>query len=133
MRIMGNRSASYHDFEIELLKDPKKREAFINEALEEGDPKILLAVLEDCAEALGGISWLSRETHLSRPSLYKILSKQGNPKYDSLAKVLSAFGLRLNVSLSEKNIDQKTGATHAQPALNVANEPKAPYWTKRKS
>lgn len=100
-KAMGNRSSNYHDFEIELLKDPQKREAFINEALEEGDPKILLAVLEDCAEAMGGITWLSRVTHLSRPSLYKIMSKKGNPKYDSLARVLSAFGLRLNVSIAK--------------------------------
>lgn len=106
---MGNRSSSYHDFEIELLKDPRKREVFINEALEDGDPKILLDVLDDCAEAMGGISWLSRETHLSRPSLYKIMSKKGNPKYDSLAKVLLAFGLRLNVSLTKK----KRGLVHA--------------------
>jgi hypothetical protein len=26
---MGNRSSNYHDFEIELLTDPRKREAFI--------------------------------------------------------------------------------------------------------
>jgi probable addiction module antidote protein len=98
---MGKRSESYKEFILERLKDPKERVGYINAALEDGDPKILLSVLEDCVEAMGGISWLSRETHLSRPSLYKIMSKKGNPKYDSLAKVLSAFGLRLNVSLAK--------------------------------
>jgi probable addiction module antidote protein len=128
---MGNRSSSYHDFEIELMKDPEERAGFINAALEEGDPKVLLAVLQDCAEALGGISWLSRETRLSRPSLYKIMSRQGNPKFDSLAKVLLAFGLRLNVSLAKKKAEHITGAKYAQPALNAAREPRAPYRTKR--
>jgi probable addiction module antidote protein len=94
---MGNRSTKYRDFEIKLLKDPKEREAFINAALEDGDPKILLSVLKDCAEAMGGMTWLAKETHLTRASLYKILSDEGNPKYDSLAKVLRPFGLRLAV------------------------------------
>ena len=78
-------------------------EGYINAALEDGDPKILLAVLEDCAEAKGGITWLSRETHLTRPTLYKLLSEKGNPKYDSLAKVLTAFGLRLGVFAVHKH------------------------------
>ena len=100
---MGNRSSSYHEYLIKRLKDPKRREGYINAALEDGDPKILLAVLEDCAEAMGGITWLSRETHLSRPALYKLMSKKGNPKYESLAKVLTAFDLRLGVFLAKKS------------------------------
>ncbi len=100
---MGNRSVSYHDDLIERLKNPEHRIGYINAALEDGDPKILLSVLEDCAEAMGGVAWLAKETHLTRPAIYKIISKKGNPRWDSLAKILSAFNLRINVSFSKKN------------------------------
>jgi len=94
---MGNRSASYREHLLKSLKDPTEREAYINAALEEGDPRLLLAVLKDCAEAMGGMTWLERKTHISRPALYALLSKGGNPKYENLEKVLSAFDLRLAV------------------------------------
>ena len=40
----------------------------------------------------------SHEAHMTRATIYKILSTKGNPKYDSLLKVLGQMGLRLNVS-----------------------------------
>jgi probable addiction module antidote protein len=99
---MGNRSVNYHNDLIERLKSQEQRIGYINAALEDGDPKILLAVLEDCAEAMGGVAWLAKETHLSRPAIYKIMSDKGNPRWDTLAKVLAAFDLRINVSFSKK-------------------------------
>ncbi len=95
---MEKRSGSFKEYWKGRIKDPETRAAYINAALEDGDPKILLAVLKDCVEAMGGISWLSQETHLTRATIYKILSTAGNPKYDSLLKVLTPMGLRLNVS-----------------------------------
>jgi len=93
------RSNSYRQVLLKRLKTPRHRESYINAALKDGDPKILLAVLEDCAEAMGGVAWLAKETHLSRPAIYKVFSDKGNPRWDSLAKVLSAFDLRINVSI----------------------------------
>lgn len=101
---MGRRSDNYKEYLLERLKDPKERVGYINAALEDGDPKILLSVLEDCAEAMGGVSWLARETHLTRPAIYKIISEKGNPRWDTLTKVLSAFGLRINVYDSKKKV-----------------------------
>ena len=99
---MGKRSDNYKELLLERLKVPKYREAYINAALKDGDPKILLAVLEDCANAMGGVAWLAKETRLSRPAIYKIISDKGNPRWDNLAKVLSAFDLRINVSFAKK-------------------------------
>jgi probable addiction module antidote protein len=92
-----SRTRKYRDYLKEKIKDPVERAAYINAALEDGEPKILLAVLKDCVESMGGISWLSGETHMTRAAIYKILSTEGNPKYDSLLKVLTPLGLRLNV------------------------------------
>jgi probable addiction module antidote protein len=94
---MGKRSGSYREELLKSLKVPREREAYINAALEEGDQKILLTVLKDCAEAMGGITWLQRKTNLTRATLYQLLSKEGNPRYESLERVLSAFHLRLAV------------------------------------
>ena len=91
------RTRKYRDYLKKKIKDPVERAAYINAALEDGEPKILLAVLKDCVESMGGVSWLSGETHMTRAAIYKILSNEGNPKYDSLLKVLTPLGLRLNV------------------------------------
>ena len=119
---MGNRSADYQAWLIGRLKNPKEMAGYINAALEDGDPKILLAVLKDCVEAMGGISWLSRETHMTRAAIYKILSAEGNPKYDSL----------LNVEPAPARHD---GKLVYQPGVAktvlAAREKRAAYRTKR--
>ena len=58
---------------------------------------MFLLALRDVADARGGLRALSRDARLNRKSLYRMLSKSGNPSLDSLAAVLSACGLRLAV------------------------------------
>ena len=65
--------------------------------LEDDDTRVFLLALRDVAEARGGIRSLSRDAHLNRESLYRMLSKSGNPSLDSLSAVLNACGLRLAV------------------------------------
>ena len=57
----------------------------------------LFMALRDVADSRGGVRALSRDARLNRESLYRMLSKSGNPSLDSLAAVLKAFGLRLAV------------------------------------
>jgi probable addiction module antidote protein len=94
---MGKRSSSYKEYLINKLKDPKERAGYINAALEDGDPDILLACLNDCAKAMGGKTWLAHEAHLSRQAITAIVSKDGNPKYRNLTRVLAPMGLRFKV------------------------------------
>ena len=70
--------------------------------LEEGNYRMFLVALRNVAGAHGGMVHLSRKTKLSRPNLYKMLSKKGHPEIQSLHKVLEAFGLTLSVSPKEK-------------------------------
>jgi probable addiction module antidote protein len=58
---------------------------------------VFLLALRDVADARGGVRTLSRTAHLNRESLYRMLSKSGNPSLDSLSAVLNACGLRLAV------------------------------------
>jgi probable addiction module antidote protein len=71
--------------------------AYLEAALEEGDPALVAAALGDIARAKG-MSQVAREAGLGRESLYKALSPSGNPEFATIMKVLSALGLRLHVS-----------------------------------
>jgi len=65
--------------------------------LEDGDARAVPVALRTVAESVGGMTALARKTGLSRETLYRTLSKRGNPRLDTLAAILAAFGLRLTV------------------------------------
>jgi probable addiction module antidote protein len=88
---------SYRESLLESLKDPDEATQYLNACLEDGDVRVFLLALRDVAEARGGIRALSRTARLNRESLYRMLSKSGNPSLDSLSAVLNACGLRLAV------------------------------------
>lgn len=81
-----------------LAEDPEEAAAYLNAALEDGDPQVFLLALRDVAEARG-IGRLAGETKLNRESMYRMLSKQGNPRLTSLDAVLDALGLRLGITV----------------------------------
>ena len=94
---MGKRSVNYHEDLMKALKDPEEVAAYINAALEEGDTKVLLTALKNVADANGGIGKLAAKTKLARESLYRMLSKKGNPALGNLEMILHTFGLKLSV------------------------------------
>jgi probable addiction module antidote protein len=81
----------------EHLKDEADMVAYLEAALEEGDPAVVTAALGDIARAKG-MSEVARETGLGRESLYKALSAQGNPEFSTVLKVVRALGLRLRAA-----------------------------------
>lgn len=82
-----------------LLKDPEVAAKYLEEILADGNMELFTAALKDVADArLGGISALSKKTELNREQLYKTLSKNGNPRLDTLSEVLHAVGLRVAVA-----------------------------------
>ena len=91
------RTESYRETLLESLKDPGQAAQYLNACLEDDDARVFLLALRDVAEAHGGIRSVSRNAHLNRESLYRMLSKSGNPSLDSLSAVLNACGLRLAV------------------------------------
>jgi probable addiction module antidote protein len=78
----------------ERLDTPEAIVAYLDAALEDGDPRLIAAAIGDVARARG-MSDLARETGLSRESLYRGLSEDGNPALGTILKVLQAFGVRL--------------------------------------
>ena len=83
----------------QLLKDPDVAAQYLEEILADGNMEIFTAALKDVADArLGGMSALSKKTELNREQLYKTLSKNGNPRLNTLSEVLHAVGLRVAVA-----------------------------------
>ena len=82
----------------EDLSDPDEAAAYLNAALEEGSQEVFLLALRDVAEARG-MSETARSAALNRESMYRTLSRRGNPRLSSLSALLHASGLRLAVEL----------------------------------
>ena len=91
------KTESYRESLLESLENPDEAAQYLNACLEDEDARVFLLALRDVAGARGGIRAVSRDAHLNRESLYRMLSKSGNPSLDSLAAVLTACGLRLAV------------------------------------
>src|SRR4026207_562332 len=89
------RTVTWESYLINSLKDPKEAGAYLNAALDDGDPKVFLLALRNVAEARGGMGKIARTCKLNRESLYRMLSKKGNPSLKSLGKLLSSMGFRL--------------------------------------
>ena len=81
----------------EYLNSDEEMAAYLEAALEEGEPSLVAAALGDIARARG-MTQLARETGLGRESLYKALSQSGNPEFSTILKVIEALGLRLHAS-----------------------------------
>lgn len=80
----------------EHLETKEDIAAYLEAALEEGDPNLVVAALGDIARSKG-MTQIARETGLGRESLYKALSIEGNPEFATVLKVIQSLGLRLQV------------------------------------
>ena len=83
----------------EHLSSTEAKVAYLEAALQEGDPALVAAALGDIARA-EGMSKIARDTGLGRESLYKALSPTGNPEFGTVMKVVAALGLQLHASAS---------------------------------
>ena len=81
----------------EHLKTDADMAAYLEAALEDGDPALVAATLGDIARAKG-MGGVAKETGLGRESLYKALSPEGNSEISTVLKVIKALGLRLHAT-----------------------------------
>jgi len=80
----------------EHLETKEDIAAYLEAALEEGDPNLVVAVLGDIARSKG-MTHITRETGLGSENLYEALSIEDNPEFATVLKVLQSLGLRLQV------------------------------------
>lgn len=82
---------------VEHLKTDRDMALYLEACLTEGDPALVAAALGDIARARG-MSQVARDTGLSRESLYRSLSGEGNPEFATVMKVIKALGIQLHTS-----------------------------------
>ena len=82
----------------EHLRTPEEMAAYLEACLEEadGDAAFIAKALGDIARAKG-MTQVARDAGLSRESLYKTLSGDRNPGFDTVLKIIKALGLKLHV------------------------------------
>ncbi len=78
----------------EHLKTREDMAAYMAGAFDDGDVALIAAALGDIARAQG-MTQIAKKTGLGRESLYKALSKEGNPELATVLKVCDAVGLKL--------------------------------------
>lgn len=93
-------SVPYEHHLLRDLKDPRVAAGYIEAVLEEA-PETLLLALRDVAKA-HGIAKVARKAKLARESLYKTLSKDGNPELETITRLLHAMGMRLTVTINDR-------------------------------
>ena len=87
----------------EHLRTPEEMAAYLEACLNEaeGDAAFIAKALGDIARARG-MTQVARDTGLSPESLYKALSGERSPDFDTILKVVNALGLRLHAEAAER-------------------------------
>jgi probable addiction module antidote protein len=101
---MPKRTKSYEVDLHERLRDPAYATEYLRAALEDVDEHadaVFLLALRDVAKA-NHMTYVAEATGLNRESLYKMLSRQGNPGLNSVKAVLAAVGLKLSVQIADE-------------------------------
>jgi probable addiction module antidote protein len=71
--------------------------AYLEGALEENDLETLLDVIGAIARSKG-MAKVAEKLELNRESLYKSLSREGNPSFMTIARVLDSLGYKLHIT-----------------------------------
>ncbi len=97
---MTETTSSRYDV-AEHLRTPEEMAAYLEACLEEanGDAMFIAKALGDIARAKG-MAQVASDAGLSRESLYKALSGERNPSFDTILKVMGALGLQLRVDVN---------------------------------
>lgn len=93
---MAKTNSSRYDV-AEHLRTPEEMAAYLEASMEEanGDAAFIAKALGDIARAQG-MTQVARDAGLSRESLYKALSGERAPSFDTVLKVMNALGLKLH-------------------------------------
>lgn len=106
---MAKKVTTYQEDLVASLKDPREAAAYLNAAMEDGDRSLFLLALRNVAEAHGGMSAVSEKANLNRESLYRMLSKRGNPEIKSILALLGSMGLKLAIEPSKNTAKSSRG------------------------
>jgi probable addiction module antidote protein len=76
--------------------------AYLEAVFEDGDPALINYALGTIARS-EGMTEVAKATGLTRASLYKALSADGNPEFATVIKVIQALGFKLTVVADQEH------------------------------
>ena len=78
----------------EYLETEEQVAVYLEDIFKTGDPDLIVTAIGDVARARG-MSKIADDTNQGRESLYKSLSQDGNPSFETIMKVLYSLGFAL--------------------------------------
>ena len=76
------------------LDDEQSIADYLTDMLEDGSPGLLAAALGDIARARG-MAQIAQDAGIGREALYKALRTDAQPRFDTIARVFKALGVKL--------------------------------------
>ncbi|TXH98748.1 MAG: putative addiction module antidote protein [Pseudomonas sp.] len=77
-----------------FLEDDEAVAVFITSILEENNPALLAAALGEVAKARG-MAQVAEKSGMAREALYKALRSDSQPRFETIARVCAALGVKL--------------------------------------
>jgi probable addiction module antidote protein len=81
---------------VDYLKTEKDIVGYLSAVLEDGDPALFVAAIGDIARAKG-MTEIAKKSGVTRESLYRALKIEARPRFETVAKVIHALGMKLSV------------------------------------
>ena len=82
---------------VDYLKTEKDIAGYLSAVLEDGDPALFIAAIGDIARAKG-MTEIAKKSGVTRESLYRALKIEARPRFETVAKVIHALGMKLSVN-----------------------------------
>jgi probable addiction module antidote protein len=96
---MTIKTSSYRQSLLTALLDPVEASAYLNAALEDS-PQAFLKAVRNVAQSRQMVK-VAKDAGVQRETLYRSLSEQGNPTFETLSSVLAALGMKISITVSD--------------------------------
>ncbi|MGA9544719.1 MAG: addiction module antidote protein, partial [Candidatus Sulfotelmatobacter sp.] len=106
----------YNQWRLEKLSSPEQAARYLNAARRDSKEALLDAV-KNVIQA-NQVARVAREAGVSRESVYRSFSAEGNPTFDTFDSVLAAVGVKIKFEASEVCVNP---ASSPRPQLTTAS------------
>lgn len=96
---MTIKTSSYRQSLLKALLDPVEASAYLNAALEDS-PQAFLKAVRNVAQSRQMVK-VAKDAGVQRETLYRSLSEQGNPTFETLSSVLAALGMKISITRND--------------------------------
>jgi len=108
-----SKTSSYRQALIHSLADPVEARHYLKAVLEDY-PEGFLKALRNVAQA-NQMTKVAQDAGIQRESLYRALSDNGNPTFDTLTSILNALAIKFTIALEEKESTAEVQPVAAAP------------------